>query len=109
MLHQPPVDQWIVYECLQHSHEGLFVVTQDSHCDLASHAEAALNAANLGISGQLWSSQKGIFTYFHSVRQHARKPERYLLRELFAMHRNFEAVAKIDMYDLAGGSFEQYV
>jgi hypothetical protein len=49
VAHQTPVDQGIIHKGLQYRHEGLLVIAQDSHCDLASVPEGAFNATDLVI------------------------------------------------------------
>lgn len=43
-------------------------------------------------------------SHLHSVDQHARQPERDLLRELSSVHGHLEAVSEVDMQDLLRGS-----
>ena len=48
-------------------------------------------------------------TYLHRIDQHARQPERNLLGELFAVHRDLEAVAKVNVDDLARAPIEHQI
>ena len=47
LVQQPPADQRIVHERLQHCHERLLVITEHPHANLARIPEAAFDAANL--------------------------------------------------------------
>ena len=65
---------------------------QDAHHRLARRAEVAFDARD-----------------FHRVDKHTREAERDLLRELVAVHSNLEAVAEVDVEDLAGVAVEHEV
>ena len=103
LVHQTPADEWVVHECFEHSHQGLLVVTKDLHANLASVAETALNAADLyPRSVQQCSSQYNLETaHLHRMCQHPCQSERYSLRELLTRHSNLEAIAEVDVHDLA--------
>ena len=46
-LHKPPINQWVVYKGLEHSHQRLLVVAKDLHGDLASVTITSLDSADL--------------------------------------------------------------
>ena len=91
-LCQPPRNKRIVDECLEDSHQALLVLPHDLHSNLGCGPEAPLDPANL-----------------HRLRQHPREPERYPLGELFTVHGNFKAVAKVNVHDLARHAVHEQV
>mmetsp|Transcript_10854 Transcript_10854/g.22568 ORF Transcript_10854/g.22568 Transcript_10854/m.22568 type:complete len:327 (-) Transcript_10854:940-1920(-) len=84
VLQQPPVDQRVVHKGLQHRHHAVLVVAKHKHHLLARRPVVALHPAHP-----------------HGLHQHPRQPEGHLLGELLPVHRGLEAVAKVDVKDLA--------
>ena len=91
-LDQLPVDERIVDERLEHGHHAVAVLAQHLHDRLARAPKGALDAGHL-----------------HGVLEHARQAEGYLLGEFLARHRRLEAVAEVDVYDLAVGAVEHQI
>ena len=56
---------------------------------------------------QSLTSQRAV--YLHSVDEHAREAEGDLLGELLARHRHLEAVAEVDVDDLAAQAVQHQV
>mmetsp|Transcript_17483 Transcript_17483/g.52433 ORF Transcript_17483/g.52433 Transcript_17483/m.52433 type:complete len:714 (+) Transcript_17483:377-2518(+) len=83
-VEQTPVDEGVVHERLQHRDDAVLVTAQHPHGFLAARAEVALNSGHL-----------------HGLYHHPRQPERHLLRELLAVHGGLEAVAEVDVQQLA--------
>src|SRR6266849_1239071 len=98
--HQSPVNQRVIDECLQDCHQRFFVVTQDSHGDLAGVSIATLYTADLWRLSCPYHRKRDS-AYLHRVCEHSCKPEWYFFRELLAMHRYLKAVTKIDMDHLS--------
>jgi hypothetical protein len=46
-MHEPPVDQWIMYKGFQDSYDGLLVLTKHPHGANAGCLVGAFNAADL--------------------------------------------------------------
>src|SRR5690554_1439827 len=76
----------------QYCHHALLVIAQHSHHLLASDAETALDVANL-----------------HGISEHACQSEGHPLGVLLALHGNLEAVAKVDVDNLARDAVEHEV
>lgn len=76
----------------EHCHQRFLILSDDTHDRFASDAETALD-----------------ITDFHGESQHSRQTERYSLWVLFTMHRHFEAIAKIDVDDLASDAVKHQV
>ena len=79
-------------EGFEDGHERLFVVADDAHDDLAADLVAAVDVADL-----------------HGEGEHAREAEGHALRVLFAVHGDLEAVAVVDVHDLAVDAVEHQV
>ncbi len=90
-LRQRPVsaNQRIVDEGFEQGEVGLLVIAEHAHRVFGGHFECALDSA-----------------YLHGVDEHAGESERYFFRELGSVTGDFEAVAEVDVYDLAGEPVE---
>lgn len=115
-LHEPPVDERVVDERFEHGEDRFFVFAQDAHRVLAGDFERPFDARD-----------------FHRRGEHTREAERYLLRVFLwaasarceflrrketalavvpthlALHRDFEAVTKVDVDDLSADTVHEQV
>ena len=89
---EAPVEQRVVDEGLEDGHEGLLVVADDAHDGLAAELVAAVDVADL-----------------HGEGEHAREPEGDPLRVLLPRHGHLEAVAEVDVDDLARDAVQHQV
>lgn len=89
---ETPVEEGVVDEGLEHGHQGFLVVADDAHDGLAAELVAAVDVAD-----------------FHGEGQHAREAEGDALGVFLAVHGDFEAVAEVDVDDLAGDAVEHEV
>jgi hypothetical protein len=76
----------------QDRHQGLLVLAKHAHDVLTRCPVTAFNVAD-----------------FHSKSQHTCQTEWHALRVFVTVHGNFEAVAKVDVNDLACDSVEHQV
>ena len=89
---EPPVQQRVVDEGLEHSHEAVLVVSKHGHDGLAGAAVSSFDAGHL-----------------HGVDQHPGEAKRNLFRKLFPGHGDLEAVAEVDVKDLSAHPVQEEV
>ena len=85
-------DERIVDEGFHDGQKGLFLLTHDSDRVFAGRSKVALDSGDL-----------------HRSDEHSSQSERNLLRELLAAHRDFKAIAEVDMDNPTGVALEHDV
>merc|ERR1712233_304517 len=92
VVNEPPVEEGVIDEGLQDSHQRVLVPAEHIHRGLACASVGSLDAS-----------------YLHGIDQHPCESEGNFFGELFSCHCHFEAVAEVNVKDLARVSVEQKI
>ena len=99
-IDESPIEQGVVDESLQHGHDTVLVLPQNSHHTLTCTTEVTLNPCHLGggrIETICMYVCMFVCLYLHGIGEHASKAKRYFLGELFSRHGNLKTVTKVNV------------